>query len=205
MTFVSREENYFEMKSSKNNFIFLVQALIILISMKTWSALVTSKNHHASELLNRIFLNNSQSAMKYDSVGQTKMARFLNKIVPNIGNAESVCSSKVLQSNVQSKMRMLRSLISSCPGYCRLAMSQNGILYGSKNEFSLESKLKCFDLFFSNKIKLIKISNFLKLYGEELMQTKLAWQPLILEHSTLNSFNLISFCVLIRMVTYLHW
>ena len=68
--------------------------------------------------------------------------------------AESTCNSKIIQSSSQAKMRMLKSVISNCPGYCRIGMDSNGVIDGARY-FSLESK-KTFILILFLKIKLEK-------------------------------------------------
>jgi biopolymer transport protein ExbB/TolQ len=141
--------------------ILLVQVINFLILAKINNAISSSssRNSHTEDLLDRIALNNNnnnnnndKSSIKYggqDEINKN-LARFLNKIIPTFSTTQkdNACNSKVLQSNVQSKMRTLRSIISSCPGYCRLAMSLNGRLYGSRNDFGLESR--SFILFFKN-------------------------------------------------------
>ncbi len=132
--------------------ILLVQVINFLILAKINNAISSSsssRNSHTEDLLDRIALNNNnnnndKSSIKYggqDEINKN-VARFLNRIIPTFSTTQkdNACNSKVLQSNVQSKMRTLRSIISSCPGYCRLAMSLNGRLYGSRNDFGLESR-----------------------------------------------------------------
>ena len=104
------------------------------------------RNNQAEELLHKIISNNNNNnnnkiIPKGSRNGEKikKMSRFLNNLA-NIYEQET-CSSKVLQSNVQSQMRMLRSIISACPGYCRLAVGLDNVVYGAKNVFSLESKI----------------------------------------------------------------
>lgn len=58
--------------------------------------------------------------------------------VTHIG-VRNKCDSRMVQSDVMSKMRLLKSVLSTCNGYCRMAMSQDGLVYGSKH-FGLESK-----------------------------------------------------------------
>jgi len=137
--------------------ILLVQVINFLILAKINNAISSSSsgNSHTEDLLDRIALNNNnndKSSIKYggqDEINKN-VARFLNRIIPTFTTTQkdNACNSKVLQSNVQSKMRTLRSIISSCPGYCRLAMSLNGRLYGSRNDFGLESRF--FILFFNS-------------------------------------------------------
>jgi hypothetical protein len=48
------------------------------------------------------------------------------------------CDTQLIQSDVQARMRNLKSVLSTCNGgYCRLAMSQSGLPYASK-DFSLD-------------------------------------------------------------------
>lgn len=60
---------------------------------------------------------------------------------------KNTCDTKLIQSDVQLKMRLLKSIVSTCSGYCRLAMSQDGDIYGDR-EFSLESNL-IFDIIYN--------------------------------------------------------
>ena len=138
--------------------ILLVQVINFLILAKINNDISSSssRNSHTEDLLDRIALNNNnndKSFIKYggqDEINKN-VARFLNRIIPTFTTTQkdNACNSKVLQSNVQSKMRTLRSIISSCPGYCRLAMSLNGRVYGSRNDFGLESRF--FILFLNMK------------------------------------------------------
>jgi hypothetical protein len=71
--------------------------------------------------------------------------------VTHIG-VRSKCDSRITQSDVQAKMRTLKSILSTCnSGYCRVAMSQAGHAYGS-SDFNLDSK-QTFHNFYQLSIK----------------------------------------------------
>ena len=57
---------------------------------------------------------------------------FLNKIEGF--DANRICSS-LIRTDVQAKLSRLKSVISTCPGpgFCRLAMRQNGSIYGTSD------------------------------------------------------------------------
>lgn len=65
---------------------------------------------------------------------------FLNKIEGF--DANRICSS-LIRTDVQAKLSRLKSVISTCPGpgFCRLAMRQNGSIYGASDS-RLESNKK---------------------------------------------------------------
>jgi hypothetical protein len=97
-------------------------------------------NNKNLNLLNKIL---SQTAsFQSQNKNQTVLA-FINKIaqIPDTstGTSSSMCHPSVLQSDIQAKLRNLKSFISTCTDYCRLAMNQEGLVYGAK-EFNLDSK-----------------------------------------------------------------
>ncbi|RNA22705.1 hypothetical protein BpHYR1_036833 [Brachionus plicatilis] len=73
--------------------------------------------HHNADLRNEIFI-------------------FIDKVAHT--GIKNTCDTKLIQSDVQVKMRVLKSIVSTCNGYCRLAMSQDGRIYGER-EFSLDT------------------------------------------------------------------
>lgn len=133
------------MKKIANTYIQMLLTICLILVCNSKVIDSSSRNSQAEELLDKIVLlnnNKNNSPLKYTQTGganNEKIAQFLRNIANT--SARETCSSNILQSNVQSQMRTLKSLISSCPGYCRLAVDQNGVIHGSKNEFSLESKL----------------------------------------------------------------
>ncbi|CAF0839937.1 unnamed protein product [Brachionus calyciflorus] len=57
--------------------------------------------------------------------------------VTHIG-IKNTCDTKLIQTDVQNKMRQLKSFVSTCNGYCRIAMGQDERIYAGK-DFSLET------------------------------------------------------------------
>lgn len=97
-------------------------------------------NNKNLNLLNKIL---SQTAsFQSQNKNQTVLA-FINKIaqIPEASTvtSSSMCHPSLLQSDIQAKLRSLKSFISTCSEYCRLAMNQEGHVYGAK-EFNLDSK-----------------------------------------------------------------
>jgi hypothetical protein len=117
---------------------FLLQNLtrIHLTNVKT-----KYNTENKGDMLSQIIFNthNSKTNRFHQSDLNRNIGTFIQNL--NISRAGSTCSSKLIHSSAQSKMRMLSSLISSCPGYCRLAISQGGLVDGAR-DFKLESKIK---------------------------------------------------------------
>jgi hypothetical protein len=153
---MSRKEN--RKPCSLNNLIisFLVNIYIIQFfhihkkelfanasSLSYSSSSISSKNLNNNKNLNLLNKIISQTAsFQSQSRNQTVLA-FINKIAlipdtPTI-TSSSMCHPSLLQSDIQAKLRNLKSFISTCSDYCRLAMNQDGYVYGAK-DFSLDSK-----------------------------------------------------------------
>ena len=133
----------------------IVNGYLILNKIIVLSLLITTINSSNSDLyhdnkndlLNKIMNDNiglnqnginkkHQSQFQHQNDLNKKIAIFIDKIA--MTGTENTCNSRLMQTDVQSKMRMLKSIISSCSGYCRIAMNQNGHIYGA-NEFNLDS------------------------------------------------------------------
>ncbi len=91
-------------------------------------------------LSNLIFstINNKENKYRQSSLNK-KIATFFQNLDIKHEYSSATCSSKLIHSSSQSKMRMLKSAISTCPGYCRISMNQNGFIDGAR-DFNLESK-----------------------------------------------------------------
>ena len=84
---------------------------------------------------------------------------FLNKI--DGFDSKKLCSS-LIRSDVQAKLSRFKSIISTCPGpgFCRLAMRQNGSVFGT-SDAKLESNFIFFLDFKLNRLLIL----FLKLFS----------------------------------------
>jgi hypothetical protein len=116
-----------------------------LLQNLTRSHLTNVKSKYNTEIkgdiLSQIIFNthNTKSNKFHQSDLNRNIGTFIQNL--NISRGGNTCSSKLIHSSAQSKMRMLNSIISSCPGYCRLSMSQGGLVDGAR-DFNLESKIK---------------------------------------------------------------
>jgi len=107
-------------------------------SLSYSSSSLSSSNFNNNKNLNILNKILSQTAsFQSQNKDQTVLA-FINKIA-QIPETPSMCHVSLLQSDIQAKLRNLRSFISTCSDYCRLAMNQDGHVYGAK-EFNLDSK-----------------------------------------------------------------
>ena len=128
--------------------LYLLLAIVLHAKLADMSSSVMGlyQQNHAEQLLNRIMLINNNNHNKdqlksgHKDEPNKKIAFFLSQLTATTttGATETGCSTKMMQTNVQAKMRSLRSIISACSGYCRLSMDQHGLVYGANN-FSLES------------------------------------------------------------------
>ena len=123
------------------NKLVFVSLLIKIINSANLDLYQDNKNDLLNKIMNdNIGTNqngiNKKHQFQYQTDLNKKIAIFIDKIA--MTGTENTCSSRLMQSDVQSKMRMLKSIISSCSGYCRIAMNQNGHVYGA-NEFNLDS------------------------------------------------------------------
>ncbi len=86
---------------------------------------VTFSSRHEDKLKK---INDASSANK----NLKETLAFLNKIEGF--DANRICSS-LIRTDVQAKLSRLKSVISTCPGpgFCRLAMRQNGSIYGTSD------------------------------------------------------------------------
>ena len=102
-----------------------------------------------NDILNQIVSN--RLSLKNTQV--PTLALFIEKLGITL-DKENTCSSKTILSNVQAQIRSLNSIISTCPGYCRIAMNTNGVINGAR-DFILESKQYLLLVLFQNfKVKL---------------------------------------------------
>jgi hypothetical protein len=118
----------------------------------------SSKNNKDKDLLQQIIAKTSNDNSNLNSNTQTQSIELRKKIfslisnIVHIDSTKSTCTNRILQSDVQAEMKRLKSFLSTCSGYCRLAMSPDGTIYPAK-DFNLESMLS----FFLQNKKIFKI------------------------------------------------
>lgn len=124
----------------------------------------------------RTSLGNSDKSLKtttnimnsLSGVGSNDVYTFMDKLA-DLG-VRTRCDASMLRSDVQNRVRQLKSIVSSCPVYCRVAVnSRSGFVYGAR-EFNLESILPLlFPLRFIFSLSFNYFSFVIKkLYGKEL-------------------------------------
>jgi hypothetical protein len=129
----------------RTNNIFAILLLLSILNCFHTKKLNNINNNDNRNILSRIVFktsnnndnNNNNNQQLQSTELKRKIVNFINNIIP-IGN-KSTCNNRLLQSDVQAEMKRLKSFLSTCSGYCRLAMSQDGIIYAAR-EFSLDGK-----------------------------------------------------------------
>ena len=125
-----------------SKFAAVKHAYIILVLLLNAACIFSKTN--PNEILNTIMVKSIGPSINNEpnTLIHHKMNLFMGRILAEEASqgriANTTCNSKVVQSNVQAKMRTLKSVLSMCGGYCRIAMSEQGLIYGDK-QFSLES------------------------------------------------------------------
>jgi hypothetical protein len=132
------KKGFFKFPTLNTFFTFLILVKITCINSGK-SNVKTNKLDDKNEILNKMAFNIIDSTIKQppNLSDNKKMSLFIGRLEKT--GTEMACNSKLIQSNVQARMRTLKSVLSTCDGYCRIAIDQNGVIYGDK-KFSLESK-----------------------------------------------------------------
>jgi hypothetical protein len=133
------------MISLKNNKIFAILLLVFLLNFNQAKKINNINNNNNNDnnndilkqIISKTSSNNNNNQLIQSNELKRKIVNFINNIIP-VG-AKSTCNNRLLQSDVQAEMKRLKSFISTCSGYCRLAMAHDGAIYASK-EFNLDGK-----------------------------------------------------------------
>lgn len=91
-----------------------------------------------TKIINEASTNsNSESEYELDDNNEVFFL-FMDRLADS--GQRSRCDASMLRSDVQTRVKQLKSIVSSCPLYCRLAVSAlSGLAYGARH-FNLESK-----------------------------------------------------------------
>ena len=144
MIFFSKYSILFKTMLNNNLMFYSFYALLMLQNFaRVYATKVLSIYNPAKVddfLSNLIFntINNKENKYQQSDLNKN-IATFFQNLDITHEHSSATCSSKLIHSSSQSKMRMLKSAISTCPGYCRISMNQNGFIDGARN-FNLESK-----------------------------------------------------------------
>lgn len=131
--------------------ISLFLRILILVKLNKASSPASShqslKKHpneaNSNFLLDKIIAETSYSNLNTNLINQQQLEfkKYVYLFIDRVAHTgtRSTCDTRLIQSDVQAKMRKLKSLISTCSGYCRLAISPEGAIYGGK-DFNLDSE-----------------------------------------------------------------
>lgn len=127
----------------------LVLVIVFLFKSIHIASSNSFKKHDQSSsslnLLEKIIAETSYSNINTNRINQQQndfnknVYLFIDKVAHT--GIRNTCDTRLIQSDVQVKMRKLKSIISTCNGYCRLAMALDGHIYGAK-DFNLDSKIR---------------------------------------------------------------
>ena len=117
---------------------FLITFLVMcIISMFKISNVKSASSYSPSNVSVTLTNSREDKLKKINDASSTnrnlkETLAFLNKIEGF--DANRICSS-LIRTDVQAKLSRLKSVISTCPGpgFCRLAMRQNGSIYGTSD------------------------------------------------------------------------
>lgn len=93
-----------------------------------------NNNVNSNDLMEQILKTDSSSA-EDDSLSSIYV--FLDKLT-SIG-LRKACDASLIRSDIRDRIQNLKSLISTCSSYCRVAINPDGNVYGAKI-FKLECK-----------------------------------------------------------------
>lgn len=131
------------MISITNNKIFAILLLVFLLNCfhaRKLNNINTNNNNNnnkdiLSQIISKTSANNNNNQQIQSNDLKRKIVSFINNIV-SVGT-KSTCNNRLLQSDVQTEMKRLKSFISTCSGYCRLAINQDGNVYPAR-DFNLD-------------------------------------------------------------------
>ena len=136
-----------------NFYAFLIFQNLTRIHMSNAKSKQNFEN--TNEVLSQIIFNtlNVKNNNHYHNGLNESITTFFKNLDIKRNTSGHICSPNLIHSSFQSKMRMLKSTISTCTGYCRLSMNQNGLIEGAR-DFKLESKISFYlnDFVFGDSI-----------------------------------------------------
>lgn len=136
---------------------------IIIINNK--NAAAQSQHKSNNNLIEKII--SETSSLSSSSDGPNDIYLFMDKLTDvGVRTRCDASDATLLRSDIQTKVKNLKSIVSTCPTYCRMGVNRNGLAYGAR-DFNLESMTHKI-LLLNTPTRLIKpFFCFFKLYGKE--------------------------------------